>query len=91
MKDVRKLDLEKDFPNYKKKLVVQHLPHNIQEQQILEYFYEILSSVSHVQYAWCPILSVEIYKELGFVTLEFKKRDDADVILDLDGTKYHET
>jgi hypothetical protein len=37
-----------------------------------------------------PILSVEKerYKDLGFVTLEFRKREEADVCLDLDGTKY---
>ncbi len=37
-----------------------------------------------------PILSVEKerYKDLGFITLEFRKREDADICLDLDGTKY---
>ena len=33
-------------------------------------------------------MSVIRYKELGFVTLEFRKRDDADKCLNLDGTEY---
>jgi len=33
-------------------------------------------------------MSVNRYKDLGFVTLEFRKRDDAEVCLNLDGTDY---
>lgn len=28
------------------------------------------------------------YKDLGFVTLDFRKRDDAEICLNLDGTEY---
>jgi hypothetical protein len=56
----------------------------------MNYFYSILSQVSHENYTKNPIMSVEKarYKDLGFVTLEFRKREDADICLDLDGTKY---
>ena len=33
-------------------------------------------------------MSVHRYKDLGFVTLEFRKREDAEVCLNLDGTEY---
>lgn len=33
-------------------------------------------------------MSVHRYKELGFVTLEFRKREDADICLNLDGTEF---
>ena len=33
-------------------------------------------------------MSVIIFKDLGFVTLEFRKRDDGEVCLTLDGTEY---
>ena len=33
-------------------------------------------------------MSVHRYDGLGFVTLEFRKRDDAEICLDLDGTSY---
>lgn len=33
-------------------------------------------------------MSVKKYKELGFVTLEFRKREDAETCLHLDGTEY---
>ncbi len=56
----------------------------------MNYFYEILSQVSQEAYQKNPILSVEKerYRELGFLTLEFRRREDADVCLNLDGTKY---
>lgn len=86
----RSLDLETDFPNYKRKLVVQHIPGDQTAPQILDYFYGILAQVSSEAYTKNPILSVEKdrYKDLGFVTLEFRKREDADICLNLDGTKY---
>lgn len=56
----------------------------------MNYFYAILAQLSSEAYKKNPILSVEKerYKDLGFVTLEFRKREEADVCLDLDGTKY---
>ena len=56
----------------------------------MNYFYSILIQVSHETYTKNPILGVEKdrYRDLGFLTLEFRKRDDADICLDLDGTKY---
>lgn len=56
----------------------------------MNYFYGILAHVHREAYIKNPILSVEkqSYKDLGFVTLEFRKREDADVCLNLDGTKY---
>jgi len=56
----------------------------------MSYFYGILSQVSSEAYTKNPIMSVEKerYKELGFLTLEFRERKDADVCLNLDGTKY---
>ena len=89
-KKCRKLDIEADFPNYKRKLVVQYIPPIHSEEDIMSYFYGILSQVSQDAYSKNPILSVEKgkYQDFGFVTLEFRKRDDAEHILNLDGTKY---
>lgn len=33
-------------------------------------------------------MSVHRYEGLGFVTLEFRKRDDAEICLNLDGTEF---
>ena len=33
-------------------------------------------------------MSVYKYKDLGFLTLEFRKREDAEICLNLDGTEY---
>ena len=33
-------------------------------------------------------MAVTRYKDLGFVTLDFRKRDDAEICLNLDGTEY---
>ena len=54
----------------------------------MNYFYTVLSSFSKEQYTKNPIMSVVRYKELGFVTLEFRKREEAEVLLSLDGTEY---
>jgi hypothetical protein len=35
-----------------------------------------------------PIMAVIRYKDLGFVTLDFRKREDAEICLNLDGTEY---
>lgn len=86
----RPLSLEADFPNYKRKLVVQFVPQTETEASIMAYFYSILAQVSSEAYTKNPILSVEKqrYKDLGFVTLEFRERKDAETCLNLDGTKY---
>lgn len=34
------------------------------------------------------MISVIRYQELGFVTLDFRKREDAEICLHLDGTDY---
>jgi hypothetical protein len=39
----RPLDLETDFPNYKRKLVVQFIPADQTEAEIMNYFYGILA------------------------------------------------
>jgi hypothetical protein len=44
--------------------------------------------VSGEKYTKNPLMSVHRYDGLGFVTLEFRKRDDAEICLDLDGTEY---
>ena len=33
-------------------------------------------------------MAVIRYKDLGFVTLDFRKREDAEICLNLDGTEY---
>lgn len=33
-------------------------------------------------------MAVHRYKDLGFVTLDFRRREDADICLNLDGTDY---
>lgn len=33
-------------------------------------------------------MSVYRYKDLGFITLEFRRREDAEICLNLDGTEY---
>jgi hypothetical protein len=84
---LRKVDI-KDFPNYKRKLVVQNIPLDAKEDEVMNYFYTILSQFSKEGYTKNPLMSVHRYKDLGFVTLEFRKREDAEVCLNLDGTEY---
>ena len=84
---LRKVDLA-DFPNYKRKLVVQNVPPDASEKEIMNYFFTVLSSFSKEGYSKNPLMSVIRYKDLGFVTLEFRKREDAEVCLTLDGTEY---
>ena len=84
---LRKVDL-KDFPNYKRKLVVQNIPLEFTEEQIMNYFFTVLSSIAKADYAKNPIMSVIRFRDLGFVTLDFRKREDAEVCLNLDGTDF---
>ena len=77
-----------DFPNFKRKLVVQNIPLSQTEEEITNHFFLILSQVSAEKYNKNPLMSVHRYDGLGFVTLEFRKRDDAEICLDLDGTSY---
>lgn len=84
---LRKVDL-KDFPNYKRKLVVSNIPLDVTEEEIMNYFFTVLSSIAKEQYKKNPIISVIRYKDLGFVTLDFRKREDAEICLNLDGTDY---
>jgi len=77
-----------DFPNYKRKLVVQNIGLSESESDIMNYFYGILANVSDENYTKNPLMSVHRYDELGFVTLEFRKRNDAEICLNLDGTEY---
>ena len=45
---LRKVEL-KDFPNYKRKLVVQNIPMEVSEDEVMNYFYTVLSSISKEQ------------------------------------------
>lgn len=54
----------------------------------MQFFFGILTTTSAERYNKNPIMSVHRYDGLGFVTLEFRKRDDAEVCLNLDGTEY---
>ena len=54
----------------------------------MNYFFTVLSTISKDQYVKNPILSVQRYKDFGFVTLEFRKREEGDACLNLDGTEY---
>lgn len=54
----------------------------------MQYFFGILARVSKERYTKNPLMSVRRYEGLGFVTLEFRKRDDAEICLNLDGTEY---
>ena len=54
----------------------------------MTFFFAILSQVSGDKYQKNPLMSVNRYKGLGFVTLEFRRRDDAEICLSLDGTDY---
>lgn len=82
----RKVDL-KEFPNYKKKLVILYIPLEVAEDEISQFFYTILSGSSKEEYTQSPITKVTKYEQLGFVTLEFRKRQDADICLLLDEVK----
>lgn len=42
---IRKLDL-KDFPNYKRKLIVQNIPIEVTDDEIMNYFYTVLSTTA---------------------------------------------
>lgn len=83
----RKVSFE-DFPNFKRKLVVQNIPLSQAESEIMQFFFNILKSVTTEKYTKNPLMSVHRYEGLGFVTLEFRKRDDAEICLNLDGTEY---
>jgi hypothetical protein len=55
----------------------------------MNYFYTVLSSLAKQQYTKNPIMSVTRYKDLGgFATLDFRKREDAEICLNLDGTEF---
>ena len=57
----------------------------------MAYFFSILAQLAQERgdkYNKNPLMSVQRYEGLGFVTLEFRKRDDAEICLDLDGTEY---
>jgi hypothetical protein len=58
------------------------------EEQIMNYFFTVLSTIAKDEYVKNPIISVIRYKDLGFVTLDFRKREDAEVCLNLDGTEF---
>ena len=83
----RKISLD-DFPNWKRKIVVQNIPLSQSTQEIMAYFYSILSQVSKEHYNKNPLMSVRRYEELAFVTLEFRRRADAEICLNLDGTDF---
>ena len=84
--EVRKVTLS-DFPNAKKKLVIQNIPFEANEQDINQFFFSILSQASGIDYKENPITGVKRYSKLGFVTLEFRKRADAEICLLLDDVK----
>lgn len=84
---LRKVELS-DFSNYKRKLVILNIPHDSSKDEIMNYFFTILQTQNVESYQKNPIMSVYRYKELGFVTLEFRRREDAEVCLKLDGTEY---
>lgn len=77
----------KDFPNAKKKLVIQNIPLEASEEHINDFFVNLLKAASGVNYAECPITQVSRFKELGIVTLEFRKRAEAEICLLLDDVK----
>jgi len=54
----------------------------------MNYFFGILAQVSGERYSKNPLISVRRFDDLGFVTMEFRKRDDAEICLFLDGTEY---
>jgi hypothetical protein len=54
----------------------------------MNYFFGILAQVSGERYSKNPLISVRRFDDLGFVTMEFRKRDDAEICLNLDGTEY---
>mmetsp|Transcript_6813 Transcript_6813/g.11489 ORF Transcript_6813/g.11489 Transcript_6813/m.11489 type:complete len:310 (+) Transcript_6813:324-1253(+) len=81
--EARRVDL-KDFPNSKKKLVVQNIPLDVSEHEINQFFFTVLAQVADEPYNYNPITAVQRYPTMGFVTLEFRKRQDSEYILKLD-------
>ena len=57
------------------------------ESEINEFFVNLLKAASGVNYSECPITQVSRFKELGIVTLEFRKRAEAEICLLLDDVK----
>ena len=51
---LRKVDI-KDFPNYKRKLVVQNIPLEFTEEQIMNYFFTVLSTIAKTE---CKIILI---------------------------------
>ena len=84
--EIRKVTM-KDFPNHKKKLVVQNIPLEATETQIDNFFFSILAQTSNETYSQNPITAVQKYASLGFVTLEFRKRNEAEICLLLNDVK----
>ena len=83
---IRKVEI-KDFPNYKKLLVVQNIPLDISEEEIEQYFYTVLVGNNKEGYSQRPISAVKRYEELGITTIEFRKKQDSDICLLLDDVK----
>ena len=79
---IRRVEL-KDFPNYKKLLVIMNIPLETPVSEIEQFFLTILNCSSRER----PIEKVKVYETLGICTLEFKKKQDSDVCLLLDDVK----
>ena len=83
--NLRKLDL-KDFPNYKKLLVVMNIPFDVSENDVCSYFKGVVCGSNH-QVSEEPITAVKRYSDLGIVSLEFRKKQDSEICLMLDDVR----
>lgn len=64
--------------------MVQNIPLDVPESEINQFFFTVLTQISKDPYSYNPITAVQRYPTMGFVTIEFKKRQDAEYCLKLD-------
>ena len=81
---IRKVTM-KDFPNYTKLLIVTNIPRDVPESEIEAFFYTIIAG-SKIQSdtKQYPINNVRRLENLGIVSLEFRKKQDSEIVLMMD-------
>jgi len=68
--------------------VVEGLPPEVSEEEAKEFFYTVISPLSTETFDKNPILGAERHKTMGYVVLDFRRKEEADLCLKLDGMNY---
>ena len=65
----------KDFPNYKKLLIISNIPFEVTNSEVEAFFYTLIAGTTQQSDAkQYPITNVRRLDKLGIVTLEFRKK-----------------